>query len=652
MFRRDFLSAGYWLLLVGLLLAIYLPGLGNELVFDDRHLADRSLFERYGSLLEWKQRMLSYGSFVWVEQLLGEGWWKQRLVNLALHAGVVVALYAFYVRLLGHVRTPGLETGAEACRDGLRVGILVFALNPVAVYGVAYLIQRSILMATLFSVLACIAFLRALERRSAGWFAAALVAYLCAMLSKEHALMLPALALPLFVFVRRPPLRTVMLMAVGVGVLIAAAVVALFSVYGDLVGQVFDAASRGYVAHLEGLRPGVASQIHALSVLNQMALFFHYGVLWFVPDITSMSIDMRPAFPLSLFSFPEALAALAYVALLAGSVWTVAKRSDLLGFVALCLLFPLLLFATEFATVWIQDPFVLYRSYLWAIAIPGMVSAALVGLRPFPLYVGGFVVALVFTALAFERTQSLRDGYRVWSDAADKIDLAAPPAAVGRARPFLNRGSYFLEHLMPENAYPDFARAIELGEDQGSAYFNLGVTLQLMQRHADAIRALDTARDQGFDRSGLHYHRGESLYALGRFDEAVEAFSMQLGSRGQDPKVRTESRLRRAESAIAARQFDLAIRDLEALRNRSPGDVRILTGLGMAYVGAGDAPRALAQFDLLLRGGSQQATVHYGRALALAQMNVSDGALRALELALALDPDNPVYLQLRAQLGR
>ena len=60
------------LLIVGLL-AIYLPGLQGELIFDDHRLVDGTIFGNYGSLVEIKQRLLSYGSFVWIHELLGDG---------------------------------------------------------------------------------------------------------------------------------------------------------------------------------------------------------------------------------------------------------------------------------------------------------------------------------------------------------------------------------------------------------------------------------------------------------------------------------------------------------------------------------------------------------------------------------------------------
>jgi hypothetical protein len=97
-----------------------------------------------------------------------------------------------------------------------------------------------------------------------------------------------------------------------------------------------------------------------------MGLFFRYGLLWLIPNVGWMSIDLRPAFPLSLASAQAIASVLAYLGLLAASAWLVLRRSDVLGLIGLCLLFPLLMFGTEFGTVWIQDPFVLYRSYLWA----------------------------------------------------------------------------------------------------------------------------------------------------------------------------------------------------------------------------------------------------------------------------------------------
>ncbi|MDU7587470.1 MAG: hypothetical protein E7K47_08725, partial [Acidovorax sp.] len=81
---KQFFQAryGFALFLVVVTLGIYLPGLQNTLLFDDNLLKNGTIFSGYGSLTEFKQRMLSYGSFVWLDGIFGEGWWKQRLFNI------------------------------------------------------------------------------------------------------------------------------------------------------------------------------------------------------------------------------------------------------------------------------------------------------------------------------------------------------------------------------------------------------------------------------------------------------------------------------------------------------------------------------------------------------------------------------------------
>ena len=100
--------------------------------------------------------------------------------------------------------------------------------------------------------------------------------------------------------------------------------------------------------------------------------------LWVVPYVGWMSIDLRPPFPLTFLSW-QMVAAVAWFGLMLGSAWLVVRRKDAWSIVGLCLLMPGLLFITEFSTVWLQDPFVLYRSYLWSRALPALFAWPLIG---------------------------------------------------------------------------------------------------------------------------------------------------------------------------------------------------------------------------------------------------------------------------------
>ena len=639
--------------LVAVTLAVYLPSLGNELVFDDGRLTDGTIFGSFGSLLDLRPRMLSYGSFVWLKSLLGDDWWKQRLVNVVLHIGVAGGLYALFTQLL---QVRAFSDDSQATGDfvasrqaALRVGVVLFALNPVAVYAVAYLVQRSIVMAALFVVLACIAWVRGLVTGRYIWMGAALLSYLLAVFSKEAAVTAAALAVPLYVYVARPSWKRIVLVVSAALIIVMAVAGVLLKTYGLVIGTAFDETSRLYVQQLEALSPGISSRLFPLSVLNQAELFFRYGFLWLVPNIQWMSIDLRPSFPLSLASFPEVLGALGFLALLFGAAWLLLRGPAMLAFLGLCLLFPLLLFFSEFVTVWVQDPFVLYRSYLWALPLPALVALPLMGLKPKVIYPIGVLLGLLFAGLALERSLSLKSELTVWSDAVDKVDLQAKPSAVGRWRPYINRGAYYLEREMADYAYEDFARAEALGEPYGSSRFNMGVSQQLMKKHPDALASFAKAEAMGFTEPALYYHRGESLQALGRFADAYDSYSIALGKPG-DPKVASHVRLRRAEAAVPARKYDGAIADFNLLLKERPGDTRLLMGLGMAYIAKEDSKAALAIFNGML-ATRPTAAAYYGRGLAYVVGSEKTKALADLDQAAALEPKNPLYTSMRAKIA-
>ena len=149
--------------IAGLAAALYLPFLGNPLVFDDRIFFSGRLFSYYATHpLGFDLRLPAYFSIVATEVLWG-GMGAHRGVSLALHVACALSLY----RLLYVMQRAALPQQREV--DALLCAAVVaaaFALHPVAVYGAAYLVQRTIVLATLFALLSWILFLRGLRRGS------------------------------------------------------------------------------------------------------------------------------------------------------------------------------------------------------------------------------------------------------------------------------------------------------------------------------------------------------------------------------------------------------------------------------------------------------------------------------------------------------
>lgn len=548
--RQSLINAIGLFLVILAVLVIYVPGLGNLPVFDDRLLTSGELFAGYGTLLELKPRLLSYGSFVWLQDAFGDGWWKQRLANLAIHLCVVLALWGFYREILRHIAAPADGGGTAVAyhrSPALLLAVGFFALNPVAVYAVAYLIQRSILMATLFTVLALWSFAVALAGRRPWLFAVALVCYVLAVLAKEHALMAPLAAVPVYILVARPSGRKLALIATVGGLLVAAMATVLALRYGEIIGKPFDEYSRIYLEQLALLGPDVEKNSYVLSIFNQAWLFFKYGLLWFLPYAGWMSIDMRPPFPVSLMAWPQTLAMVAYLATIAGGLFLLIRYRDWRALVGLAVLLPATLFVTEFSTVWVQDPFVLYRGYLWAIGLPGLVFFLFHGFSTRLLLVLGLGLAALFVWQGLDRVASLATPEKVWTDAIAKLPDDAH--AVGRWFPYLNRAELYLDENRLQDAYRDF-RASDALDDRGMGMYNIGAMLAMMERYSESLQALAVAENKGFASPSLGYQRGVALYGLGRMPEAREEF-LAASRKAPSPALQSSLRVALAKVAMA-----------------------------------------------------------------------------------------------------
>src|SRR2546425_8058138 len=199
-------------LVAGLACGLYWPFLGNPRVFDDWTFFSGIRFSYFATHpFGLDLRLPPYFSLALTEVLVGSTE-AHRLVGLAFHIACALALYKLIYDLLQTVSAsdhPVSEAQPSASAWAF-LGAAAFAIHPVAVYGAGYLVQRTIVFATLFSLLSIVLFVRGLARgRHADAISAALM-YSIAVLSTEHSLLLPAaavLAVPLVHAERRFAVR-------------------------------------------------------------------------------------------------------------------------------------------------------------------------------------------------------------------------------------------------------------------------------------------------------------------------------------------------------------------------------------------------------------------------------------------------------------
>lgn len=539
-FPRDRVKVMLLLLIIAV---IYLPFINNPLVFDDvPFFSGVSSFadQEFNFIFRWFPHT-SFG-FTWV--FFGEDPPIYRVQNLLLH-GMNVLLLLLLLRLW--ISLFVAEADKEKIANwGAWLGALVFACHPLAVYGVGYLAQRSILMATLFTLVMHLAYFRSLLGGDKRYALLAVAAYFLAVFSKEHSLLAPAILLPLTWVLRaqiKLSRRGLLLTWLGFA---AIAMIVLMRTKG-ILGQAYekDAAT---LLEQDGLLEGMP-MAHLLSILTQAGLFFKYCLLILVPNPAWMSIDMREPFLMDWHAWQSWSGIVVYLAYGAGALWCLLRggRISLLG---LALLYPWCLYPVEFSSVRVQEIFVLYRSYLWLpgymLLLPLLVSVlpskkmisddlsgqeSSVGASPArelqkPSHAGhtpsvngdssrlmliGALIALLLVPLAWNRLAVFSDTYRLWDDA---VTLLHGEDKLGSHRTYFNRAQASAEHKDWEAAIADYRKSLAINSSYPEVNVLLGAALVNAKRFQESILEFDKAIAMQPDFARAYYTKAYALKNL------------------------------------------------------------------------------------------------------------------------------------------
>lgn len=507
---------------LGLLLAVailYGQFLRSPILFDDLYFFEPTSVQNHPvdhfQFSPFELRSLPYATLAWGKDMFGPDMLHFRIASLLLHAAVAISLFFFLARLFDAVY-PGRSGALLDSRAMAFCAALLFALHPVAVYAAAYLIQRSIVMATLFSLLAMLAYLHGSVRQRPLWLWMSVPLYYLAVFSKEHAIMLPAVLLALTVLLHddwRAKLRQ------HWGMFVVLAVIALFVI----------AAKKGVLGSTyEIFAPemlDVESKLnYPLSVLTQSWLFFKYAGLWLFPNPASMSVDMREPFAQLLWSsYLPAFAV--FVAWGIGAVWLLMKRGKL-GLAGFAMLFPWLMFMTELSTIRIQEIFVLYRSYLWVVGACAILPLVLDALDRRMAAIVVATIALAMVPISMDRLATFAHPLMLWED-AEKL-VKDRPDAPGGYRIYFNLGTEFVRIDEYDAGIRHLDRSIVLKPDWPFAYSNLGFAYIKKKQWQVAVmhftRAIEILKSKGQIYSRAFLGRAMAYEAMGEIGKAKEDY--------------------------------------------------------------------------------------------------------------------------------
>lgn len=518
---------------------LYLPFLQNPLVFDDRVFFFGNTFAYFATHpIGLLPRAPAYFSLAAIEVLSGRIE-AHRLLGLLLHLACGLALYGLTRELLlATVRRGGQDIDETAYRRVVASALFAagtFALHPAAVYAAGYLVQRSIVLSTLFGLLSLWVLLRAMQdNRSAGTIAAA-VLFSLAVLAKEHSILLPLAAVPL-AYVATADSKARIKHVLLYWVASAPAAVIVFLMLRQILGQPYephvDAISSQSLS-VDGVEGESATW--PVSAVAQFGLFFKYVALWIWPDTHRMAIDLRfdPMASWSLAWTGMKIAAFVAWGTIAAMMLRRGGRAAVTGF---GMLYAWMLFLVELSVLRFQEPFVIYRSYLWAPGVGIAVAAALdaVGTR---LALTAFALLCpLLLYQAHDRLVTLSDPLLLWEDAAAKLSDAPVPWG---SRVLYNLGREYLYAQQPDKALATADRCMATYPRAHHCVYARGAILFQGGKYEQALTDF-LAAGVIDPKSGITQHRiGLALEKLGRMDDAKERYrkAWTLGYRGGEMEL-------------------------------------------------------------------------------------------------------------------
>lgn len=481
---NDFVRGMVWpLLLVAVTLALYLPFISNPPFFDDLNyfnIAALLAREEFRFAPRWGARWLIGRTF----EYFGREPEAFRLTSLMIHLLVGLSVYCFVRRLL---RAAGFGVAATFAAFA---GTLLFLVHPMATFAVGYIIQNTILLAMLFSVLAWHAWLHGALTGQARWLYVSALLFFFACFSKEHAVTGLAVIALLSIWLRRSGYGSVHAPGLRGHFLSAGLLLALVA-FGVALGQmgILFIPYEPEIGHIVDELQVDKNLVYPISVLTQLGLFFKYGLLWLLPNTAWMSVDMREPFVQTLYSWRHLAAVggfLAYVGLGLALLW----RGGRVGLLGLALLIPALMFATELSTARIQNAFVLYRAYLW-MPVPFALLVAWIVIRiRFRLSAAVLTLMAVFFALfSVNQLTTFSRHVFIWEQALAALD--GKDDLLGLDRIHHNLGLAYYDLGMVDGAMKHYNRAIELAPEIPYGYVNRGALYHDLKKYDEALTDFD-----------------------------------------------------------------------------------------------------------------------------------------------------------------
>jgi Tfp pilus assembly protein PilF len=513
------------------------------------------------------------------------------VVNLLVHYLTALFLFLF---LYNTLRLPSLSTRYRNNAYAIALlGSVLWAINPVQIQAVTYIVQRMAGMAAMFYIMAMFFFLKG---RTSGTTPGKGVSYflflVCALLafgSKENAAMLPIIVLLFDLYMiqrlraetlKRNLLFFLLLLAVPFLIALLLQHAAPFSLDKLLAGY----------------------QIRSFNLferlLTESRVIIYYISLLLYPMPQRLSIVHDVAVSQSLFDPPTTLVALlALVSILSFTLLNSKKRP----LICFCSLFFFINHIIE-SSIFPLELIFEHRNYLPSLMFFVPVSICILRLFQFIsskqtlrlITYGTFILVLIGLGHStYIRNHTWRSGISLWLDAAKK-NPASP-------RAFHNLGRYYVLNHQTDKALAAYHRAIGLSRGTHSEtrhqthnamaviYLQNGQTEKALKH---SLKALEIR--PRFYKAWINL--GAVYMKMGRYDEALEFFAKVLDNDKGTVKVYNNL----GHIYIKKGMIEKAVIQFRQALSLQPGFESALRGLGICHKIRGDYPQSKRFLEMAL----------------------------------------------------
>jgi tetratricopeptide (TPR) repeat protein len=607
-----------FLLLTGLV--VYVNSFNVPFHFDDIY----SLKENLGiktSPLVWGMltdnparfftgRPLLLFSFLVNYKLGGLDTFGYHLFNLLLHVVNAFLLYVILNRFADQDRRESYSFSAA-------LASLIFLIHPINTESVTYLSGRSSALSSLFVLVALLCFFRATGKRfHAGYYVLSVLAFLFGLLTKEAAIVLPALLLFADYFFASDTGK-------GLGARLKyhipfLAITALLSgVYLHYLTRPLLQTERLWLTHL----------------LTELKVFMEYGRLLVVPAGLSIDHDIRPSnsFDTSVVVSATLIAALLFFAALLRSNKPRLSFSIFWFFTALA----------PFLIIRLNDFMAERWAYLASIGFSIGLAEILMTAMDKRRKAGIASIAVVVVLLGGStvlRNHVFASPVRLWEDTVAK--------APEKYRPYLNLSRAYTENGEPNKAIQSALEGIRRMKERGLK----GRDLTVAHLNLSAAYGTDYAKAEealkAVEREGLYdyeYHRNLGALAMkrGQYEKAISSFKRALELSPGSPSFLAAigQCYERCDKPQAAREW--FVRATHAV----PQNAQEFMAQGLAFSRLGDNENAFQRFIEAVRTDPLDVNMRIFVGNIMLNAGQPDQAFRQYSAAASLSPNfAPAYI--------